>query len=91
VAENDVPEDLVKLKAAFWAADAECAALSARPDPADPDEQQRARDELKAANLKRLGIITEMYAHPWWATQNNRYEADLAVNAAAKAAGGRRP
>ena len=91
MAEHEVPEDLVKLKAAFWAADAECTELSGRPDPEDPDEQQHALDELKAANLRRLGIITEMYAHPWWATQPNRYEADLAVNEAAKTAGGRRP
>lgn len=89
--EYDVPEDLVQLKVAFWAADAECIALSAGPEPTDPRERERARADLDAANAKRLGLIAEMYAHPWWRIQPNRYEADLAVNQAAKAAGGKRP
>lgn len=85
MADHDVPEDLVALKAAFWAADARCAALSDQMPAADPQEQQRLEAELFMARAKRSTALGGLYAHPWWATQANRYQADQAVNNAARA------
>lgn len=74
--EQTPPADLVELKAAFWAADAECAALA---------ESDADLAELRAARKKRLEIVVAMYAHDWWATAGPRYPADQRLNAAAKA------
>jgi hypothetical protein len=85
VADDDVPEDLVQLKRSFWAADRECAALADRPDSPDPEVQAAMHAELATVRAERLRITTDMYAHPWWSTQSNRYQADRTVAAAAKA------
>jgi len=70
------PADLVELKAAFWAADAECAALA---------DSGADSDKLNEARKKRSTIVGDLYAHPWWATAGLRYPADQRLNAAAKA------
>lgn len=85
MADDEVPEDLVKLKRSFWAADKNCADLADRPDSSDPEVQAAMNAELAAARAERLRITTDLYAHSWWATQSNRYEADQKVTAAAKA------
>ena len=85
MADDDVPEDLVQLKRSFWAADRQCADLADRPDSPDAEVQTAMSAELAAARAERLRITTDMYAHPWWATQSNRYQADRKVAAAAKA------
>lgn len=82
--DEDVPGDLVKLKRSFWAADKQCAELADRPDSPDPEVQAQMSAELAAARAERLRITTDLYAHPWWATQINRYQADRKVAAAAK-------
>ncbi|WP_194923194.1 hypothetical protein [Catenulispora pinisilvae] len=84
MADDDVPEDVVQLKRSFWAADKKCADLADRPDSPDPEVQAAMSAELAAARAERLRITTDLYAHPWWATQSNRYQADRKVAAAAK-------
>ncbi|MBS2539474.1 hypothetical protein KGQ20_42695 [Catenulispora sp. NF23] len=85
MADDDVPDDLVQLKRSFWAADKQCAELADRPDSTDPEVQAAMNAELSAARAERSRITTGLYAHPWWATQANRYQADQRVNAAARA------
>lgn len=70
------PADLVELKAAFWAPDAECAALA---------NSEADSAELSAARKRRSDIVAALYSHPWWETAGPRYPADQKVNAAAKA------
>lgn len=74
--EQTPPADLVELKAAFWAADAECAALA---------DSGADSDKLSAARKKRSTIVGDLYAHPWCETAGPRYPADQRLNAAAKA------
>jgi hypothetical protein len=85
VAGDEPPEDLVALKVAFWAADAECTALGERPAAPDSAGRERQAAQLNAALFKRARITAEMYRHSWWEEQPNRYEADQAVIRAARA------
>lgn len=74
--EQTPPADLVELKAAFWAADTECASLA---------ESNADSAELSAARKRRSEIVAAMYAHGWWATAGPRYPADQRLDAAARA------
>lgn len=75
MADDDVPEDLVKLKATFWFLDRRCAWLADRPD---------ADEALKDARVQRSQTVADLYAHPWWTAQPNRYAADQKIAAAAR-------
>lgn len=85
MADEDLPDDLIELKLAFWAADRLCADIAERAVPSDPDLAAQQIAELHMARTKRVEIVGKMYAHQWWGQQPNRYAADQKIIAAAKA------
>ena len=85
VADENLPEDLIELKLAFWAADRLCTDIADRAVPSDPDLAAHQDAELHMARTKRAEIVGKLYAHRWWSQQPNRYAADQKINAAAKA------
>jgi len=85
VADENLPDDLIELKLAFWAADKVCADIADRAVPSDPDLAAKQSAELHMARTKRAEIVGKLYRHKWWTQQPNRYAADQQINAAAKA------
>lgn len=85
VADENLPDDLIELKLALWAADRLCADITDRAVPSDPELAAQRVAELHMARTKRAEIIGKLYAHRWWAQQPNRRAADQKVSAAAKA------
>lgn len=85
MADDAVPEDLVHLKIAVWAAEAQCALLRAQLQAADTDRRERLEAELYLARAGRSKAVAALYAHRWWAAQPSRRGADQVVDAAAKA------
>jgi hypothetical protein len=81
----EIPEDLVHLKIAIWAAEAQCAMLREQLQAGDALRREGLEAELYLARGHRSTAIAELYAHAWWASQPSRSAADLAVNAAARA------
>jgi hypothetical protein len=85
MADEDLPNDLIELKLAFWAAEKLCADISERAVPSDPALAAQQDAELHMARTKRIEIVGKLYAHKWWSQQPNRYVADQKIIAAAKA------
>jgi hypothetical protein len=83
VADN-VPDDLVALKVAFWAAQAKYRDLARLPAVSGARRQRHAA-ELVVARRMRNEVIAELNAHPWWGRQANSFEAEDAVTTAAMA------
>lgn len=90
MADYDLPEDLIQLKRDFLAADAECreiaeqlpSSVAVLAGEAEPDLGRQA--QLDAARARRLEVVRQLYRHEWWATVDNRYQADVALTKAAK-------
>ncbi|GAA2003432.1 hypothetical protein [Catenulispora subtropica] len=85
MADEDLPDDLIELKLAFWAADRLCADIAERAVPSDPGLAAQQDAELHMARTKRAAIVSKLYAHKWWGQQPNRQAADQKITAAAKA------
>jgi hypothetical protein len=85
VADDEVPEDLVDLKIAIWAAEARCALLREQLPSAEAGQRERLEAELYLARGSRSKAVASLYAHSWWAAQPSRHRADQAVNGAARA------
>lgn len=87
----DIPQDLIDLQKAFWAADNHAAQLVAGlPLGVDiaageaeiPDETRKLVDE---ARRERSRLVAELYGHPWFETVNRVEPAHEALREAAKA------
>lgn len=85
MADENLPDDLIELKLAFWAADRLCSDIAQRAVPSDPDLAAQQGADLHMARTKRAEILGKLYAHRWWSQQPNRYEAKQKIDAAAKA------
>lgn len=85
MADENVPDDLIELKLALWAADKLCADITDRAVPSDPRLAAQRDADLHMARTKRAEIVGKLYAHKWWRQQPNRSAADQKVSAAAKA------
>jgi len=87
------PEDLIELKARWYALKAECDRIASEPPEGDylrgSYELRRFSDEqnarLEAARARLRGLTLEVARHPWKARQPNRTGAEQALNAAARA------
>jgi hypothetical protein len=99
VADLVPPDDLVALKAAWYAADARAQQLAAVepegdqtimrvPLPGRPDTpirlfSQEQSAALNAARTERLELTLRLARHPWKAEQPERHAAEKALNEAA--------
>lgn len=72
----DLPDHLITLKRDFLAAEARLEELS----------EDGSREEWQAAYLDCQRLAVELDGHPYWATVDNRYQAGMALLAAAKEA-----
>lgn len=87
---SNIPTDLVKLQRDFLDADALCEKIAAshpRPTEIAAERAQVTAEqqaELAKARAGRLAAMDKLHAHPWWAGQENRAQARLALIAAAK-------
>jgi len=85
VAAAEIPEELVHLRIAIWAAEAQSAELREQLQAVDAQRRESLEAELYLARATRSKAVAELYAHPWWAAQPSRNSADQAVNGAARA------
>ncbi|MEV4078361.1 hypothetical protein [Nonomuraea fuscirosea] len=85
-----IPGGLIATQRAFYQSVARCVRIGAtHPRPTDiaaglaeiTDEQ---RNELAGARGERLSLVKALQSHPWWDGVSNRYQAQLALYAAAK-------
>lgn len=85
MADAEVPEELVHLKIAIWAAEAQSAVLREQLQAADIPQRENLEAQLYWARGSRSKAVAQLYAHPWWASQPSRSSADQALNSAARA------
>lgn len=83
MAAYDIPDDLIKLKAAFFAADEHCRHLGGLKLPAS--DFPVIVTEYDDARRERIDLVMAIHRHDWWATVDNRNAADVVLVAAAKA------
>lgn len=88
VSRFDIPEDLIALRRAFVAA-GECCRELGEQLPTGQDiidgrtADQALSERFAQARAEQRRIAVEIHRHRWWATADNRYEADRAVRQAA--------
>lgn len=86
----EIPDDLLQLKRDFNAADARCEEIAAALPSSvsvlavemEPDPKGQA--DLVEARSERMRLVEEMNRHPWWATVDDRHDAWMFLQKAAK-------
>ncbi|MFI7643757.1 hypothetical protein [Nonomuraea sp. NPDC049400] len=73
MADYDLPEDLLQLKRDFLENEARLPGLEG--------------EEWQAAFKRSQDLALALHNHPWWASVDNRYQADVALLRAAKGEG----